>query len=325
MSILPKLETGLDLNVKFNRVNGYEFTDAVGIFDLLQVNLYHGWLVDPENPTHHHAVGELAYNQLVDMIIAGKGSEDPDKVTTAMAAEEFLRDSANQLTFHGLIQLHRTVREGEFCVFFRNNHFNTVYRHEEKLYLLVTDYGFLNENNFVWEALDSVDGDSQFFDANFSLVSTSATQVKALNVSHTTPEQTEPAETKPASPAQTPDAESASGPDADKGDAHNVQLAEQLVREAQMREDEALAWKMMAEDETPTSPPNPAPVILELTEDTASNAPAPRGSGAGGGGGGGEGRSDWNERIHRQSQEQLRLINQRTRSNPEEDANCSIF
>ena len=45
---LPKLATGIDVNVGFTSVRAFEFTQETVIFDLLDVRLLHGWLVDPQ-------------------------------------------------------------------------------------------------------------------------------------------------------------------------------------------------------------------------------------------------------------------------------------
>lgn len=45
---LPKLATGIDVNVSFCDIRGFEFTQETVIFDLLDVRLLHGWLVDPK-------------------------------------------------------------------------------------------------------------------------------------------------------------------------------------------------------------------------------------------------------------------------------------
>jgi hypothetical protein len=76
--------------------------------------------------------------------------------------------------------------DGEYAVFFRNNHFSTlvkegvsvhIYLHtnclytisfQDKLYLLVTDAGYLDEKTVVWESLQSVSGESHFVDATFT-------------------------------------------------------------------------------------------------------------------------------------------------------------
>ena len=36
------------VQVRFDDVHGFEFTDEVAIFDLLDVSLVHGWLVGPQ-------------------------------------------------------------------------------------------------------------------------------------------------------------------------------------------------------------------------------------------------------------------------------------
>lgn len=47
INLLPKLCTGVDVNVRFNSIKGFEFTEEVAIFDLLDISLVHGWIVDP--------------------------------------------------------------------------------------------------------------------------------------------------------------------------------------------------------------------------------------------------------------------------------------
>ncbi|XP_038017955.1 ubiquitin carboxyl-terminal hydrolase MINDY-1 [Motacilla alba alba] len=169
MTVLPKLSTGLDVNVRFTGVSDFEYTPECIVFDLLDIPLYHGWLVDPQSPEQVQAVGKLSYNQLVEKIITGKHASDSGLVSEALVAEQFLEATASQLTFHGLCELTARAREGELGVFFRNNHFSTVTKHEGHLYLLVTDQGFLREEAVVWESLRGVDGDSCFCDAEFRL------------------------------------------------------------------------------------------------------------------------------------------------------------
>ncbi|XP_049561952.1 ubiquitin carboxyl-terminal hydrolase MINDY-2 isoform X3 [Orcinus orca] len=48
MAVLHKLQTGLDVNVKFTGVRVFEYTPECIVFDLLDIPLYHGWLVDPQ-------------------------------------------------------------------------------------------------------------------------------------------------------------------------------------------------------------------------------------------------------------------------------------
>uniref|UniRef100_A0A663DQ78 Ubiquitin carboxyl-terminal hydrolase n=1 Tax=Aquila chrysaetos chrysaetos TaxID=223781 RepID=A0A663DQ78_AQUCH len=169
MTVLPKLSTGLDVNVRFTGVSDFEYTPECIVFDLLNVPLYHGWLVDPQSPEVMQAVGKLSYNQLVEKIITCKQASDSSLVSEGLVAEQFLESTASQLTYHGLCELTAAVREGELSVFFRNNHFSTMIKHKGHLYLLVTDQGFLQEEGVVWESLHNVDGDSCFCDTDFHL------------------------------------------------------------------------------------------------------------------------------------------------------------
>uniref|UniRef100_A0A671UN52 Ubiquitin carboxyl-terminal hydrolase n=1 Tax=Sparus aurata TaxID=8175 RepID=A0A671UN52_SPAAU len=169
MAVLPKLSTGLDVNVRFTGVTDFEYTPECIVFDLLDIPLYHGWLVDPQSPEMVASVGKLSYNQLVEKIIDYKHSADSSRVSEGLVAEQFLESTATQLSYHGLCELNTTAKEGEISVFFRNNHFSTMIKHKGHLYLLVTDQGFLQEEGLVWESLHNVEGDGNFCDSDFRL------------------------------------------------------------------------------------------------------------------------------------------------------------
>ncbi|CAG5855749.1 unnamed protein product [Menidia menidia] len=169
MAVLHKLQTGLDVNVKFTGVRVFEYTPECIVFDLLDIPLYHGWLVDPQMQDIVKAVGNCSYNQLVEKIISCKQSDSSELAGEGIVAEQFLSSTATQLTYHGLCELTSTVQEGELCVFFRNNHFSTMIKYKGQLYLLVTDQGFLTEEKVVWESLHNVDGDGNFCDSEFRL------------------------------------------------------------------------------------------------------------------------------------------------------------
>eukprot|EP00090_Calanus_glacialis_P020217 TRINITY_DN3109_c0_g1_i2.p1 TRINITY_DN3109_c0_g1~~TRINITY_DN3109_c0_g1_i2.p1 ORF type:complete len:509 (-),score=176.69 TRINITY_DN3109_c0_g1_i2:179-1705(-) len=164
IAILPKLQTGLDVNVKFTGVRDFEYTPECIIFDLLNISLYHGWLVDPQLEDTVLAVAGLSYNQLVETIITNSEAEDSTKVSQSLIAQQFLEESASQLTYHGLCELNTVMKEGQLAVFFRNNHFSTVYKQGANLYLLVTDQGFLHQLDVVWETLENIEGDTVFVD-----------------------------------------------------------------------------------------------------------------------------------------------------------------
>lgn len=168
IAIMNKLQTGLDVNVKFTGVTDFEFTPECIVFDLLSIGLYHGWLIDPQNTEIASTVGGLSYNQLVEKIIASKqdGAES-QLVSEGFISESFLEHTASQLTYHGLCELNTTLQDDQLCVFFRNNHFSTFHKHNDELFLLVTDQGFLTEDRVIWESLTNVEGDCVFVDAEF--------------------------------------------------------------------------------------------------------------------------------------------------------------
>ncbi|KAA8521963.1 hypothetical protein F0562_012723 [Nyssa sinensis] len=79
----------------------------------------------------------------------------------------FLKNNASQLTIYGLLLLQDGLKERELCVFFRNNHFNTMFKFEGELYILATDQGYINQPDLVWEKLNEVNGNTLFMTGNF--------------------------------------------------------------------------------------------------------------------------------------------------------------
>ncbi|WMV43779.1 hypothetical protein MTR67_037164 [Solanum verrucosum] len=79
----------------------------------------------------------------------------------------FLKNSASQLTIFGLFSLQEGLKERELCVFFRNNHFNTMFKFEGELYILATDQGFINQPDLVWEKFNEVNGNTIYVTSNF--------------------------------------------------------------------------------------------------------------------------------------------------------------
>ncbi|KAK0186690.1 hypothetical protein F5146DRAFT_1113646 [Armillaria mellea] len=87
---------------------------------------------------------------------------------SAIVVRRFLDNTRSQLTYHGLFTLASTVRPGTLVALYRNLHLSVLYKHEQALYSLVTDYVFLKEPSVVWERLEDVDGGSStFVDSDF--------------------------------------------------------------------------------------------------------------------------------------------------------------
>jgi hypothetical protein len=61
---------GLDVNCKFAGAQEFEYTKELAVFDLLDIGLYHGWVVSKQDEKAFAAFGHLSYNQIVEKLIA---------------------------------------------------------------------------------------------------------------------------------------------------------------------------------------------------------------------------------------------------------------
>ncbi|GAU20686.1 hypothetical protein TSUD_231000 [Trifolium subterraneum] len=108
--------------------------------------------------------GEAVLQEQADKSILAKEEITPEQ---GELVKSFLRNNASQLTFYGLFSLQDGLKERELCVFFRNNHFSTMFKFEGELYLLATDQGYITQPDLVWEKLNEVNGDTLFMTGNF--------------------------------------------------------------------------------------------------------------------------------------------------------------
>jgi hypothetical protein len=187
-NILPTLAKGLDLNICFHGINKYEFTNEITIFDILQIPLYHGWLYPDNKDEHIEVISNKSYNHLVYKLVDYKSLLDklsefeishPDECSNIgrieilekhFTADEkelfrqgriidsFLNETSSQLTTKGLLSLYEHMKDRQLAVFFRNNHFTTMFSYNAQLFLLLTDEGFAEQSSIIWEKLESVDG-----------------------------------------------------------------------------------------------------------------------------------------------------------------------
>lgn len=114
--------------------------------------------------------GEMVLAEQADnSTLASLDQRSKDEITPEQGEliKSFLRNTASQLTFYGLFCLQDGLKERELCVFFRNNHFGTMFKFEGELYLLATDQGYINQPDLVWEKLNEVNGDTLFMTGNF--------------------------------------------------------------------------------------------------------------------------------------------------------------
>ncbi|CAN1332780.1 Ubiquitin carboxyl-terminal hydrolase MINDY-2 [Linum perenne] len=132
--------------------------------------IYEGEECILDSGTPKFADGEPVYEGEVILAEQGDnsvGSKDGLSPQQGELIRNFLKNSASQLTFYGLFRLQDGLKERELCVFFRNNHFSTMFKLKGELYLLATDQGYLNQHDLVWEKLNQVNGDTLFMTYNF--------------------------------------------------------------------------------------------------------------------------------------------------------------
>eukprot|EP00762_Andalucia_godoyi_P000175 ANDGO_02276.mRNA.1 Uncharacterized protein YPL191C len=206
LASLPDLQFGMDVNPRFCRVTDFEFSKHLVVFDVCNITLRHGWLVDPQDSVTFAVLHKLSYNQATERVVAWQSrNSSSSQRSCAVAAQNddshsenffldivgsclndaversiqkvegeeylvidtFLAETAHQLTYHGLCKLYEEVPAEELSVFFRNNHFCTMLRVDKDLYTLVTDEGFADVGAVVWEKLSQIDGDAQFCSDDF--------------------------------------------------------------------------------------------------------------------------------------------------------------
>ncbi|KAK3434461.1 hypothetical protein EUGRSUZ_D01937 [Eucalyptus grandis] len=155
------LATGLHVNIMFGSIKDFVNTPELGIFHLLDIPLYHGCVVDPQDATAIGAIGSKSYDDLSSAVVA------PDLTPRKRKLFQKIVENKSGLTPYGLSCLRRDVRDGELCVLFHNEHFSTMFKYKGQLYLLATDEAFLDMPNHVWEKLEKVKGGNVYVSSDF--------------------------------------------------------------------------------------------------------------------------------------------------------------
>lgn len=104
----------------------------------------------------------------------------PYEIHEAVIISQFLETYKTQLTLVGLKLLQENLNPNQLVAFFRNNHFNTLFKYENKLFLLAADISFLHLS-CTWELFDNVDNDTSYYDNNFRCISNQKISEKNLD------------------------------------------------------------------------------------------------------------------------------------------------
>jgi hypothetical protein len=187
---LPSLHTGLNVNP--NLISGlFQGDDLASVlFSLFELKFRHGWTIDQvesDQCSYHDANDDDgknikdSYSELVEMMYKLKNfdavqdyllSDDasPEVLSTQRRIRKWLDSNKTQLTRNGLDRLNMDLYQEEFIVFFRNNHFSTLFKKaDSELYLLITDASFTSKSGqIIWQSLNSISGkDDIFFSGSF--------------------------------------------------------------------------------------------------------------------------------------------------------------
>ncbi|KAJ3423368.1 ubiquitin carboxyl-terminal hydrolase miy1 [Anaeramoeba flamelloides] len=96
--------------------------------------------------------------------------EELKTIQTGEIIHGFIEENKTQATYYGLSKLRKSMKELEIGVFFRNNHFSTIFKNKDgNLYLLLTDDGFRTTDR-IWERFESLSGDNKLVNYAFKTV-----------------------------------------------------------------------------------------------------------------------------------------------------------
>lgn len=162
-------------------------TADLQLYSTFGVPLTHGWLASWSSPEHaamtriaqyHEDIQLLPFRkqELEDRVMQGQSlsPEEERRMADIQTIQKFVEiDNATQLSPFGLTQLTTHLEPGSVSILFRNDHFSTLYKHPQshQLYTLVTDAGYANHAEVVWESLVDVTGfNSEFLSGDFRAV-----------------------------------------------------------------------------------------------------------------------------------------------------------
>lgn len=170
-ALLPHLITGLNINPRFDGT--FDDGPEMAIFRLYDTDIVHGWICDPQSPYYETLMSVGSYDQTQSLLI--RVAQETTSVTEqdherAAAVHSFTEEYGSQLTPTGITFLKELINPGQPCVFFRNNHFATLYKRANELYILVTDSGLKDEPRIIWQKLSDVSGrEDTFYNGAFEV------------------------------------------------------------------------------------------------------------------------------------------------------------
>lgn len=162
---LPLLHTGLTVNPNVTTGRFPSQDLAATIFGAFDLDFLHGWIWQPgevQEEAEEVILRLQTFDALQDYLLTAEGS-------ASMGVSQWLGQNSTQLTPYGLSVMDSEMATDSVAIFFRNNHFSTVYKGpNHEFYLLLTDTAFTKRPRFVWQSMISVLGnDDLFFGGDF--------------------------------------------------------------------------------------------------------------------------------------------------------------
>ncbi|KAI9814049.1 MAG: hypothetical protein M1827_003513 [Pycnora praestabilis] len=171
-----------DAPINSSEAGGFEETREMRLYSTFSIPLIHGWLPPKEYPayialsrsakTYEDAQNVQFYKDELEDKSQRAGLTNGEQILLedVTVIEQFLSQSATQLTNYGLETMTRALSPGSIAILFRNDHFSTLYKHPRsgQLLTLVTDMGYSGHDEVVWESLVDVSGEGcEFFAGDF--------------------------------------------------------------------------------------------------------------------------------------------------------------
>lgn len=207
-AFLMRLHTGMNANPRFNtpeqqpnlmdarnsmlhipesvntdrKMGTFEATQDIKLYSSFSIPLVHGWLPARSDParaafsrsaqTYEDAQALMFGEEELEYKLSNGGlsGEEENLWQDITAIKNFLKMHPTQLSAFGLDTIQESLFPGSFAIMFRNDHFITIYKHPEtaQLFTLVTDAGYADRDEIVWESLVDVSGQGcEFFSGDF--------------------------------------------------------------------------------------------------------------------------------------------------------------
>ncbi|KAG8526182.1 uncharacterized protein KY384_000175 [Bacidia gigantensis] len=170
----------------YEMIAGFKPSLDLKLYGTFGVPLVHSWLVSPDDVAFESikrsaSDHEQSQNILVEKLgletrlnTVGLDTQERELLGDAIFVKSFLDSTATQTSPYGLKYLAQKLRPGSVSIYFRNNHFNTLYKHRDtsQLFTLVTDEGLASRSEVVWESVVDMNGQggSTFFTWEFNPV-----------------------------------------------------------------------------------------------------------------------------------------------------------